>query len=152
MLQITGDNRTNGVRRSTEHAEKRVIETYEKYYHSKHIPSKRMLVSTVEPCPMCASALVHSLAHGRGGTIIYGASQDDLRGKAVELTTDAIFNEDIGNVEVTKAVKPFRTEPPSYHVEEFIQERNPQIRVVGGYRRNEVLDYMKVIALDHDDK
>lgn len=115
-----GENMTNQHQNSLEHAEKIAIEKALKEADSKHLPPESMLLSTVEPCAMCASAFIHA----GGKTIIYGASQNDLRGERVH---------------VNHAMKPFRAEPKSYHVEEFIGERDPSIQIYGGYRKYEVL-------------
>ena len=49
-----------------------------------------------------------------------------------------------------KALKPFGPEPPSYHVEEFVKERNPNVKVTGGYRRDEAIEYMKMVDVNEE--
>lgn len=79
--------------------------------------------------------------------IIYGASQNDTRGKGVSLVTNAEFNDQTCKVEHTRTLKPFRTEPPDYNAANFVKKRNSRVKVVGGYRTADVLDYMKTVDL-----
>lgn len=88
--------------------------------NGRHLPEGAILISSVEPCSMCASALHRT----EGSEVIFGASQDDMRG-------DKVW--------VDEKMKPFQAEPEGYSAKEFLQAHNPDARVTGGYRTSEVL-------------
>ncbi len=116
-------NQTNRNKNSLDHAEKAAIEHAFQKSGVKHLGPDSILISSVEPCSMCASAFLHA----GGKTIIYGASQQALRGHEVK----------VGGLR-----KQFRTEPASYHIEDFLSERDPSIKIYGGYREPEVVSLM----------
>jgi len=112
---------------SSNHAEKWVIEDALKKLGVEHLPDDCIVVSTVEPCSMCAGVI----ANADATTVIYGASQDDIRGRKV------LAN---GNM------KQHRAEPNGYDSNEFINQHRHdagrKVTVEGGCCRNEVLSRM----------
>lgn len=119
-----GKNNTNRNKNSLDHAEKCAIENALKQIGDKHLPPNAMLISSVDPCAMCASAFIHA----GGKTLIYGAPQQDLEGIKVK---------------VNGTSKNFRAEPHGYHVEDFVRERDGSIQIYGGYRKYEVVRHLQ---------
>ncbi len=89
-----------------------------------HLPDGAVLATTVEPCAMCASGLVHA----RGAGLIFGASQLALRGTEMILPDGSR--------------KPFRSEPREYTARNHIQQRDSRIDVRGGVRALKIPDYI----------
>ncbi|MDB5182390.1 MAG: Cytidine and deoxycytidylate deaminase zinc-binding region [Candidatus Saccharibacteria bacterium] len=114
-------NNTRSSRGSLGHAETEAI--FYGLKGEKHLPKGAVLLSSVEPCAMCATGF-----HNSGGEkVIFSAFQSDIRGKSTW---------------VDDMSKPFRSEPESYSAKAFLLERNPAAVVIGGYRRQDALRYM----------
>lgn len=111
------NNRTNGDRNSTHHAEILAIELALQQLNDKHLPKGAVLISTVEPCSMCASAL----GHCQGENLIYGVSQKELSGRTVNISgTD----------------KEFRTEDTGYEASSYLPDTAV---IIGNFRLTETL-------------
>jgi tRNA(Arg) A34 adenosine deaminase TadA len=124
-------NTVNQHKLSDEHAEIVALRNAATALGSKHLTPDCVLVSTVEPCTACAKTFLNY----QGRTLIFGASHDDLRGNSY------IVNE-VNGGEQQPVEKKWNTEPMGYSARDFIQERNPEVTVLGGYRRSDVLSYI----------
>lgn len=112
------NNRTNGDRDSTHHAELLAIQNALQQLNDKHLPKGAVLLSTVEPCAMCASAY----GHCNGENLIFGASQDELSDRTAH---------------ISGTEKQFRTEPLGYSAADYLPG---DATVVSGYRLQETLE------------
>ena len=66
-------NRVTANRDATEHAEMRVLKAALKHFGTERLPSGTTLYVTLEPCPMCAGALLLS----RVGRVVWAASDNN---------------------------------------------------------------------------
>lgn len=113
------------------HAEKWVIEEALQKLGVEHLPDNCMVVSTAEPCNMCASVI----ANADASTLIYGITQDDVRGMEIYVRGE---------------LKRFRAEREGYDSDQTINQhrhhQDKKVTVEGGCCRNEVLSRMSLPA------
>jgi tRNA(Arg) A34 adenosine deaminase TadA len=122
-----GLNIVNHTNNSFNHAEMAVMQEAMELLGTKHpLDTTTALFTTICPCAMCAAG-INNACESEGTTVIYGASQSDMRGR---------------HVKIGERYKLFRTEPESYSVENFLGERNKNIQIIGGYKKDKVLDRM----------
>ena len=68
LLIATGFNQTVAHRDPTEHAEMRALRLASKYFNNHRLPNCELFV-TLEPCAMCAGAVLHA----RLSRVVFGA-------------------------------------------------------------------------------
>ena len=110
-------NRVNERGDSTQHAELAALQDAQQKTGSRHLEGA-ILLSTSQPCEMCAGAIRNTNV----GTVVYGASQQDLKGTHVQFET---------------GFKPIRTVPDGVDIDKILQESG--VSVFAGYKRDEVL-------------
>ena len=114
-------NRVNKDSDSTQHAELAVLQDAQKKIGKKHLDGY-ILLSTAQPCEMCAGAIRHTGLD----TIVYAISQKDLNGTHVQ------FKEEF---------KPHRTVPTGFDIDGLL--RASGVTVFAGYKHDEVLKKLK---------
>ncbi len=102
---------------STQHAEMAVLREAQQVAGDRHLEGA-ILLSTAQPCDMCAGAARNT----KIGSVVYGVSQDELRGK---------------HVKFRDGYKPIRTAPEGIDIDGDMQKA--KIRVFAGYKHDEVL-------------
>ena len=116
-------NRVNEHNDSTQHAELAVLQDAQKQTLNKHLDGC-MLLSTAQPCEMCAGAIRHTNL----STVVYAVSQKDLAGT---------------HVQFKDKFQPHRTVPAGFDTDELL--RASGVEVFTGYKRKEVLNRLKRI-------
>lgn len=89
-LIARGHNRVIATHDATAHAEMRVLKTSLDTFNSERLPSETTLYVTLEPCPMCAGALLLA----RVSRVVWGASdrQAGAMGSRLMLQDAALLN------------------------------------------------------------
>jgi len=109
-------NVVNARNDSTGHAELVAIQEAEAKLGNKHLDGCTLL-SVAQPCEMCSGAVRNTQID----TLVYGVSQEDLRGK---------------HVQFGQGFKPYRTVPEGFDPDKLLVEAG--VNVVAGYKRDEV--------------
>ena len=115
-------NQVNATGDSTAHAEIIALREAQAKSGDKHLKD-HYLLSTLEPCVMCCGALVNTEVSG----LVYAADHSDVEGK---------------HALVGGKYKPYRTSPGSFNTSEYLGA-NPDLLVVGGFMRDEILARLK---------